>query len=624
MILKSIRVQNFRSIQDEILDCNNLTMLVGSNSSGKTSFLDALHMFQDTRQKITIDDFYNRDTGNQIIFSVTFDQLSDNFKIQFKKYIQNNQLTVERIFEYSNDEIKSTYHGSMRRHNAFKSIRSEGARLGKRKYDELKKEAKYKDLPNCRNIQQVNEELDKWEEAHPNECTIERDDGQFFGFTQVGMGYLGRYVQFLYVQAAKDVSLYASEGRDSVLTILLKHAIKNKLNANPQIQRFYEKANDEYKKTIKNETRTEIDNLSQLLTDQLRNYVPNVEIHLNWIIDELRVNLPEAMATLIEDGYETKVNFAGHGLQRTFIMTMLQYLSATTNNTQDSKSADMPLIILIIDEPELYQHPNRQRHLFKIFTALSENLAYCMQVVYSTHSPLFIRLDKAEHIRLLRKQSGTGGRPKITKIFSTGLQTLSTKTFQHQGNDSNLSIAQRLHSIQNSLINEGFFAKRVVLVEGRSDRATILGAANVLNIDLENTETSVISVDGKRDLGILAVLFKELNISTYVIWDNDRGNETEVAANKFILKCLRHRQSRFPSRVTNDYAVLDVNREVMLRNTLGSRYNDLLKKYANIYQLKKKTAEKKPIIIEKIFNELHEKEIPPILKQILEKIQQMN
>ena len=157
MILKSIRVQNFRSIQDEILDCNNLTMLVGSNSSGKTSFLDALHMFQDTRQKITIDDFYNRDTGNQIIFSVTFDQLSDNFKIQFKKYIQNNQLTVERIFEYSNDEIKSTYHGSMRRHNAFKSIRSEGARLGKRKYDELKKEAKYKDLPNCRNIQQVNE-----------------------------------------------------------------------------------------------------------------------------------------------------------------------------------------------------------------------------------------------------------------------------------------------------------------------------------------------------------------------------------------------------------------------------------------------------------------------------------
>lgn len=41
MIVKAIHVKNFRSILDEWIGCENLTVLVGRNSAGKSSFLRA-------------------------------------------------------------------------------------------------------------------------------------------------------------------------------------------------------------------------------------------------------------------------------------------------------------------------------------------------------------------------------------------------------------------------------------------------------------------------------------------------------------------------------------------------------------------------------------------------------
>ena len=40
-----MNVQNFRSIRDETLNFDNLTALVGSNGSGKSSLLRALELF---------------------------------------------------------------------------------------------------------------------------------------------------------------------------------------------------------------------------------------------------------------------------------------------------------------------------------------------------------------------------------------------------------------------------------------------------------------------------------------------------------------------------------------------------------------------------------------------------
>ena len=57
MIIESVRIKNFRSIEDETLSCDRLAALVGANGSGKSSFLRGLELFYAAAPKIGIDDF---------------------------------------------------------------------------------------------------------------------------------------------------------------------------------------------------------------------------------------------------------------------------------------------------------------------------------------------------------------------------------------------------------------------------------------------------------------------------------------------------------------------------------------------------------------------------------------
>lgn len=67
MIVESIRVQNFRSIRDQTLALDELTMLVGPNGAGKSSFLKALNLFHTPSAAYNEDDFYNKDSSREIV-----------------------------------------------------------------------------------------------------------------------------------------------------------------------------------------------------------------------------------------------------------------------------------------------------------------------------------------------------------------------------------------------------------------------------------------------------------------------------------------------------------------------------------------------------------------------------
>jgi AAA15 family ATPase/GTPase len=49
MIVKTLHVKTFRSILDERIDCDNLTVIVGRNGTGKSSFLRAMELFYDPK-----------------------------------------------------------------------------------------------------------------------------------------------------------------------------------------------------------------------------------------------------------------------------------------------------------------------------------------------------------------------------------------------------------------------------------------------------------------------------------------------------------------------------------------------------------------------------------------------
>ena len=89
----------------------------------------------------------------------------------------------------------------------------------------------------------------------------------------------------------------------------------------------------------------------------------------------------------------------------------------------------------------------------------------------------------------------------------------------------------KLYSIMDYSVNEGLFAKAVVLVEGDIGRAGILAASENNGLSLDDRGVSVIRCRGKANLARLAIIFRMFGIETYIVWDADqgkRGNPKEI------------------------------------------------------------------------------------------------
>lgn len=76
MKIQKLHVVRFRSILDETLECERLTVLIGRNGAGKSTFLQALRLFLDPNAIAVTDDYYNRDDKKEILISVTFSELT--------------------------------------------------------------------------------------------------------------------------------------------------------------------------------------------------------------------------------------------------------------------------------------------------------------------------------------------------------------------------------------------------------------------------------------------------------------------------------------------------------------------------------------------------------------------
>ncbi len=364
-------------------------------------------------------------------------------------------------------------------------------------------------------------------------------------------------------------------------------------------------ANRQELKTLKEETQkkyetifdptnlTELKTLSEGLTRTLSTFVPNASVDLSWLpMGEISIPLPQADIKLVEDGYPYAVARTGHGLQRAFILTMLQHLALAqtvrgTGSGEGAVTAKLPNLILAIEEPELYQHPNRQRHLAKMFQQLAEGktpgVADRTQVIFTTHSPLFVGIDTIEQFRLLRKSPNVTGKPRISKIIRTNLDEIAEILWEADGESGSkytgATLAPRLKAIMTLWMSEGFFAEVAVLVEGEDDRAAILGAARVKGIDLETAGISVIPCGGKTSMDRPAAIFKRLGIPIFLVWDGDKGKKnSDPRDNHRLLRLMGKPAEDWPAQVAEQFTCFEVDLETTLCSEIGE---DVFERHLN-------------------------------------------
>lgn len=377
----------------------------------------------------------------------------------------------------------------------------------------------FPELPENTVKQQMADALHAYEEAHPERCELQPSSDQFYGFSN-GANRLAKYIQWVYIPAVKDASTEQVETKSSALGKLLARTVRSKISFADQIAEIRRDVSEKYLRLIE-ENQTSLEELSKLLSERLREYAhDDARIRLKWQASPdraIRVDEPIAQIEAGEGGFDGELFRFGHGLQRCYLLALLQEL-ATSGNTLG------PRLVLGCDEPELHQHPPQAKHLSDVLTRLAERNS---QVIVSTHSPHLISGERLTDVRLVRKDARTKSATVSHVTLEEWNQTVA-RVKPNKVPPQSLTTLRIRQSLLPSL-NEIFFTRIVVLVESQEDIAYIATYLSLLDFwsRFKQLGCHMIPVEGKsRMLHPLAVAH-HLRIPAFVIFDSDAHESSD-------------------------------------------------------------------------------------------------
>lgn len=144
---------------------------------------------------------------------------------------------------------------------------------------------------------------------------------------------------------------------------------------------------------------------------------------------------------------------------------------------------------------------------------------------------MFISMGKAEEIRLIRRIEYEGRNYKQCALQALDLAEVARKLElgwgEEPGTFNAQTLAPRLHILGTELA-EGFFANGVVLVEGRSDKAALTAIGRLMGINFGAAGIAILPAEGKGNLDGPLVIFRELGIPTFVLWDYDMDKRPKI------------------------------------------------------------------------------------------------
>src|SRR6266850_519106 len=376
MIIQRIEVRNFRSLRDVNVDCHELVAILGRNGSGKSSLLKALDAFYNVSYQANPYDYFAKDTALEINIRLTYGDLRDDELEEFKYYLSANTLTVTKVINAGGAKYYGVT-GQLEEFNAFRKL----AALPKRKaLNELIELNKYTGLgPPVKNEAEADQMMDKFEKQNPGLLKPFQREEQFFGPKNVGGGKLDHYTKFVLIPAVRDAA--SETERKGVILQLIDVLVARSVNAREDVQKLNKEFDERVRAVYNAENLTELTELAKTLTRLLSQYAPGAALDLSFgEVEPPEINLPSALASLIEDNFKSPISYSGHGLQRALVLALLQQLSLTDLGVQQRQDGEqesatklrIPDLILAIEEPELYLHPSRSRFLFSVLDKLSK------------------------------------------------------------------------------------------------------------------------------------------------------------------------------------------------------------------------------------------------------------
>ena len=344
--------------------------------------------------------------------------------------------------------------------------------------------------------------------------------------TQISMATI-RTMNILYYYAqrmpSKEVDFRKTSGSGKVLNYLIQHSLEQS-----EIQEKDILKKTKLKNIVKNVNR-QIKKINTITGDSINAYVDTE-------VDKLVCRL---LGLGDENGRE--LSSLGEGVQYAFNI-LLQIIEIIYNVKTTRKPEDFeerlinrdgkklfPLF-LVLDEPEVHQHPYRQRSLIRKIKALIENNnqeflnllkdlfdidGLTGQIFIATHSPNILLDNYRQFIRLY-KSTGTNSQLKIVSGMNV---VIDDKLYKHM-----------LHNF--IYLKEAMFSKCIIFVEGDTENGAIPVFAERMGLDMDERGIGVIKLDGADSVKRCMALYKSFGIKSIAIIDKDKkgsyGSEPDI------------------------------------------------------------------------------------------------
>lgn len=545
MILKTIHIQNFRTFADQTIDLDRYTCLVGPNGAGKSTVLTALNVFfrntaTASTNMVTLgrEDFHHCDTTKPISITLTFDELSAEAKEDLRHYVRQGQLVVsaKAVWNNSTQSAEVRQFGSrlvMADFAPYFAAVDAGAKAAELAEIYEKLRLQFTDLPKATTGPARIAALSSYEESHPNLAELIEDTAQFFGFTK-GTNLLSQHIQWVYIPAVKDASTEQDETGKTALGQLLERTIRAKVDFKTPISALRADLEEKYRELIRQESAI-LSDLESSIEKRLKQWAnPSAKLQLGWHFDpnkSLVVNEPIARAAIGEGAFVGEVARLGHGLQRSFLVSVLHELASTV--VQGG-----PTLLLGFEEPELYQHPPQAQHMSSELEHLCKR-EHNSQVIVSTHSPYFVSTQGFENVRVVRKDRHTNA----SRVAATTYAKLEHRLSEALGSSPDLpSVTMTtIEQIMQPSQRELYFTRVAVLVEGMEDIAFIGTHLQVSGrwADFRRLGCHFVLAIGKTNLSRPLAIASELQIPAFVIFDADRNKsnkEDQIKDNSCLLR----------------------------------------------------------------------------------------
>lgn len=542
MKIKKIEVTNFRLLEKIICTLeDDITLIVGKNNTGKTSFFEAIKLATSTDGKFIFEDF------SQSTYAV--------FKSSFNKYLESKK---EGITEENQEELE-------------KQLLAEIPKI------KINFEIEY-NKDNNESLVELSEFITDLEDSR-NDATIcisfepKNTLKVFHSFENREdksidiIKYLQQNIKFLYdtvCYAIDKESDYKRKIEDSFKTkiqkVMLFENIKamrilDDINGDSNnalslgFSNYYKQrdktSNQDVKdledklKTVSGELKIKYEKVLESIMLKLGRFGAKTRISIPTITIDSKFDSEKVIKNNIQYLYlQNEVNLpeSYNGLGYSNLIYMILELESFIEKFKNSKEEKFSnFLVILIEEPEAHMHPQMQQvfisQVSEVLKDAKNDTGIQIQVIITTHSSHILSESGIEtelgfnRIRYFNRLETESGGYKITNQDFNNLKIKDDKrTFRF--------LRQYLTLHKSDL----FFADKVILVEGTTERMLLPQMIKKSAKSLCNEYVSILEVGGAY-----AHSFKEMlefiNVRTLIITDIDSAHKHTKEGKEKTGKC---------------------------------------------------------------------------------------